>query len=392
MNDTKKQIVELASLRGFAAIVVAMSHALFLYHTPGWFTRCCLIFNGRAAVVIFFILSGFVLTRSLGNQAITFSSLVGFYIKRFFRIYPTIWAASTLGIVYLFWVNFNIHSPEASQFCQARFRPEHYDKTYILSSFAGVSAYILPPLWSIYVELSASLLMPLIAFVAYRRKRFFFAATLLALATSFALHSLTYYSAGLYLVDFYFGAGLAVLPARLRTLIVAPNFPTRAVALAATSGLIVSRCMIPDQMNPFGALYEAILAMVLISLLVYSNVRFSLLRAPWALYLGEISYSLYLIHFSVACFAMKSLDALESAGILTLPIICKAVIVAGTTLVVSWPLAHLCHQYVEKPGIELGRWVEQRFRAWAWAGAGEKAKPFQGLPTPIQPSLPETTE
>ena len=60
---------------------------------------------------------------------------------------------------------------------------------------------------------------------------------------------------------------------------------------------------------------------------------------------------------------MKGLDALESDGYLVVPVLAKTIIVAATTFLVTLPLAQLCHRYVELPGIEFGRWCEQRVRA-----------------------------
>src|ERR1700761_5358530 len=109
MASDKKQIVELGSVRGLASVVVIFSHALFFYKNPHWFTNAAQIFNGRAAVMVFFVLSGYVLTRSLGPGEVTTGSLFGFYVKRVFRIYPAIWAASILALVYLTFINFNVH-------------------------------------------------------------------------------------------------------------------------------------------------------------------------------------------------------------------------------------------------------------------------------------------
>ena len=101
-QSTTDHIVELQSLRGIAASIVMVGHALIYYDNPSWFYAFALAFNGRSAVVVFFVLSGYVLTRSLWNARFDKVTVVRFYIQRFFRIYPAIWIASTLGLVYLF--------------------------------------------------------------------------------------------------------------------------------------------------------------------------------------------------------------------------------------------------------------------------------------------------
>ena len=57
------QIIELQSLRGIAALTVAIGHALTYYYATSSYGS--MVLNGRGAVVVFFVLSGYVLTRSL---------------------------------------------------------------------------------------------------------------------------------------------------------------------------------------------------------------------------------------------------------------------------------------------------------------------------------------
>lgn len=95
----------LESLRGVAAICVAICHSMIWMPVFGdpvagraigevaglqaSLTRIVVaITNGSAAVDIFFVLSGFVLARSLAKKTMTATCWFAFVVKRAFRIFP----------------------------------------------------------------------------------------------------------------------------------------------------------------------------------------------------------------------------------------------------------------------------------------------------------------
>jgi peptidoglycan/LPS O-acetylase OafA/YrhL len=359
---TKKggQIVELGAIRGIASIMVMLAHSLILYRNPDWFQAFTYLFNGRGAVVLFFVLSGFVLTHSLAGRGIEQANVINFYIKRLFRLYPAIWACSLVSMVYLIFVHWRVASPDASDFFHLRFRTERYNWIFITASFAGMTAYVLPQIWSIFVELVASAFMPFIAFAAYRRKTLFWVSTLVALAASFIIDDRIYYLLGLYFVDFFIGASLGVLPAGILAVLKSPRLPAGPIAAVAAAGLVVSQYLPVTYYSPWAALYEATLAALLIALLVYSKLDCPALRSPLAQHLGDISYSVYLLHFVVCCSVMKGLDALQNAHIMHLQIAAKSLIVAIATVNITLPLGTLCYRYIELPGIQLGKRFGQR--------------------------------
>src|ERR1700737_3537651 len=103
MSDAKPrsgQVVELQSLRGIAALTVAIGHTLtyYYYDTSSYGS---MVLNGRGAVVVFFVISGYVLTCSLRNSPFDRYSILKFWMQRAFRIYPAVWVATALSIWYL---------------------------------------------------------------------------------------------------------------------------------------------------------------------------------------------------------------------------------------------------------------------------------------------------
>src|SRR6266496_177159 len=100
-------ITRLESLRGVAAMTVAIGHSFRVFHGDGaqalastWIDR---VFNGNAAVTLFFVLSGYVLGLSLRNaSAFSVRSMGAFGVRRFFRIYP-VFLLSTLVVLGCLW-------------------------------------------------------------------------------------------------------------------------------------------------------------------------------------------------------------------------------------------------------------------------------------------------
>ncbi len=84
-RSSESRIVELDSLRGLAACVVIFCHlrAPFTVASPRWFLTP--VFNGHVSVILFFVLSGYVLSLPFwrGRQW----AYPQYLIRRFFRLY-----------------------------------------------------------------------------------------------------------------------------------------------------------------------------------------------------------------------------------------------------------------------------------------------------------------
>jgi len=166
-------IPELQSIRGLAALVVVIGHPISFYQPPDWFVTVWKLVNSQVAVEIFFILSGFVLANSLSRQAITGITVRNFYIKRLFRIYPALWFVSAFALLYVSFLHYNIHLPDEADWFRGRFQAERYTPIHILASFAGMLAYLSPPVWTIFVEMMGSLLLPGLAWLLFTRPYWF---------------------------------------------------------------------------------------------------------------------------------------------------------------------------------------------------------------------------
>src|SRR5262245_20320652 len=91
-------IGELGALRGIAALVVCLSHTLLVYdHPQALLILAGIPLNAHGAVVLFFVLSGFVLALSWQRFSPGLASAIQFYTRRGFRIFPAMWLATVIA-------------------------------------------------------------------------------------------------------------------------------------------------------------------------------------------------------------------------------------------------------------------------------------------------------
>ena len=86
-QEKKPKFLFLESLRGIGAIFVSLYH-LKLYGYSGPLTQNPLTQSAWFFVDFFFVLSGFVIAYSYLGKLNTFSDIIFFQKKRFFRLYP----------------------------------------------------------------------------------------------------------------------------------------------------------------------------------------------------------------------------------------------------------------------------------------------------------------
>jgi len=99
------------TLRGVAALLVVWLHAASIFgrtsatteRSGGWlYSTIADIDVGHIGVVVFFLISGFVIPFSISPDRA--GSVGAFAIRRFFRIYPAYWLSVPLAALAIFWV------------------------------------------------------------------------------------------------------------------------------------------------------------------------------------------------------------------------------------------------------------------------------------------------
>lgn len=297
----------LTGLRGLAAWMVVLYHFReFLPGQPGDAVRLP-IDGGYLAVDLFFILSGLVLYINYHHQfeRLQPAAALGFYFRRIARIYP-------LHIVVL--CLFLLNPLAIALFSSAGNLGDRYDPVYFLLSVFLVQNWGFTPsvewnipAWSISTEFAAYLLFPLLVVglkgVARRGAWWpllVYGGLVVATAALFAWRGLPSIGEDISrmgvmrcLLEFSMGLVLGYYQIRNPQQLSRLSGASMAVLLLAVVGLSLA-----------GGLADYLVAPLLFTLLIVGLLD---ARLPWSrmfaarplLYLGEISYSTYMIHYFV---------------------------------------------------------------------------------------------
>jgi peptidoglycan/LPS O-acetylase OafA/YrhL len=229
----------LDSIRGLAALVVLIGHIAGAFAWPDWARQFFLLFDGRVAVTMFFVLSGFVLARPyIGEEADPAKRFL--WINFFTRRVTRIW----LPWVAVFWIswlareflprNFSI-TPSLTQWAQP-FWTGPLDGMAILKqhlfSFFDPTTLLLPQDWSLRVELQGSALIPVFVLLFRRQPWLVFA---LGVALTIARPT------GYYMLTFAAGVLLAGYRNEVHNFFAAKTLATQFGLLLAALFLIEAR-------------------------------------------------------------------------------------------------------------------------------------------------------
>ena len=321
---------------------------------------------GRAAVMLFFVLSGFVLARSLLHSN---ASYAGYAIKRLLRIYPAFLIAVVLS--YLVHRAIGVPHPDASVLMM-RVNNPGLSALDLLQTLAlwGTSESVNLDLvtWSLVHELRISLLLPLILWsIQWARGWSVAAYAALSLACTLWLwhatgkvaygfvedsFSQTVVVSGYFVVFFAAGAWLAIERQRVAQTVQTVPLSFKFV-LAMLCGLIFLKAdrgaeaaATPIVDYAHGAAALGIIA------LVSGTPRFiaalGRLHLRW---LGRVSYSLYLLHLPVLYVVMQTFGA----G--------RTVLTTCAVIVLSLGGAEVMARSVELPFIDIGKRLSRRLTA-----------------------------
>lgn len=356
---------ELQSVRGIAALCVALHHALMSVQLPeSTHAAIDAVFNAHAAVVVFFVLSGYVLGQSLNRVRLGREAISHFYTRRVFRIYPALWTALGLALIGV------LAGRTAGDLALSGWYGELADSFYstptaiaAISSLVPISTQYNPPSWSIFVELVGSLALPIMILIMRRDPAHRWTVPLVLAAVSLS----GYWFASLqllfgYPVFFALGALLALDNPLSR---VRPGMLI-AVAIGALLALLLVRPLanaiiegrfVPityRYTDPLLALAEGVAAALLLGALV-ARPRNRWLEQQPLIWLGDISYSLYLLHFPLLFLAFECVGpAIGLSGV-------SGALVAGALAILAAVLlAALTYRFVELPAIREGKRVADK--------------------------------
>lgn len=360
------------SVRGLAALCVAISHTInYLLLTK---TEIPLLdqpsigdavvnvlssfMDGETAVIVFFVISGVVIGRSLDARR---SDFLSFMVRRVFRLYPANIVA-TLGIVALGAV-FLIGArpiaftpyPEMSELQAATLNGEIFNPLK-LKSIVGTCLMATWSLniivWSLYAEICAAPFLPVFHKLSRKRNGWVDLAALAALLGLFVFNWDHLWSRFLFV--FYLGMlvetrGLAIVEAVERVL-----GGSRLTLVVFYLLMVLPNSLIGTR-PPFVVVLEALAAFGIISVIVRSEGRPALasLERPILRWNGRLSYSFYLWHYIILVLMVRGLYATFSPSTMQqqeIPLFLGTLVVS---VAIALGVAQLSYTFIELPFVRL---------------------------------------
>jgi peptidoglycan/LPS O-acetylase OafA/YrhL len=341
--------------------------------------------RGDTAVILFFVLSGLVLTLPyLGSRAPSYPAFVA---KRVFRLYPAYLVAVALAVAAAALVGGG-HLSGLSAWANAPWH-EGFGAGVLANHAAMLGSFdngrYDPVLWSMVHELRISFVFPLlvVALLAIGPARAV-AAAVAVLIAGVALDdrvgsSPDYFATLMYAFAFVAGILLARHRAAVLERFAALSRAGRALLLVGGIALYTYPNWVDGRwvrgatsnITQTAAITVGGCAFVVFAL--GSPRAGALLRRRVPQFLGRISYSLYLLH-AVVLLALLHVahDQIPTAGIIAL------------MWALSIPLAALCYRWVELPGIAAGKRIAARLDARRPAAGRSPAAVAAGRRGPVR--------
>lgn len=339
------RFLELDTLRGVATLFIVAAHI-----------KLDPLFWTWSLMDMFFVLSSFLLTRIVFEKCTDARGVIAFYGRRIERIWPLYFL--TVSVLFVIAILIN-----------ARYQSAVFDLTAFarLYSFSQYSEMLFHPvagentipfarhLWSLAIEEQFYVLLPL-AILLLRRLPALLGAVLLLGVVVFAVqqraadpnlyilssHADAFALGSLMALGFPLLSAHAVLAKRLLWITAALSFGGFSVYLVEGYGSLLA-----GQAAPFYAAWPATLSTVFwaaaISLLALhrGHARLAAMRLPQLVYLGYLSYAIYLVHYPILRLLPNALAArITGLSPLMAELLCLPLI---------WLLADQLYRRIDRP-------------------------------------------
>lgn len=296
MKIKKEYYLELNSLRGLAAISVIFWHySQVLNDDFSIIYKPYLFFMyGTGAVIMFFILSCFVLTASLKSS----NNYLKYLIKRVFRIYPAYLLSLFISIT-----GYMILKPHPISWLSSGFNlwcNGSLDLSDVLNSLVLLNPRyfntFVTPSWSLTIEMTVSIVFPLfVLFISGSKSNYLGVFYIVAIYVINKLHPETLIINSIY-YSIYFVMGILVYLNRTELSKLGCGYLMPIYIILYASPFFSSKLSIMlHDVN----LLTGIGASGIILCGLHSAVFKTILRAKIFVFLGKISYSVYLLHMPI---------------------------------------------------------------------------------------------
>jgi peptidoglycan/LPS O-acetylase OafA/YrhL len=358
------RLSQLDALRGLAALSVFWCHAFQMMPQQPWALRMMdktpahSIHDGFGAVLLFFVLSGFVLNlKFVELETYPPHWIRTFIIRRIFRIYPAFLASVGFALMLRCWV----FAPEAASAHSNLYQtiwagPLPWSQLPRLLTLIAPNiqaGFVNNPIWSLVYEMRFSLFFPLIIVLVNRRRGWLVDAGIL-LATYTACFLLARAESFTYLPHFVLGAMCAKYFSVIEPRLAGFSRPAKliflllALTIYETPSVLGWSAELASRQEEFVMKQIVGLGATGLILGCASFTRIgSLLNRGAFQFIGRTSYSFYLLH----------LPLLIAVGPLIFRVTHSYWMAWGGCLVLTYLLADLFFRFIESPGITLGNRV-----------------------------------
>src|ERR1700722_15491374 len=373
MYSEPKRVEYLDSIRGLAALFVLLCHTVSAFVWPASYGFIMnlpfihILVDGKEAVAMFFVLSGYVLSKPYlsarpPNQPRTIY-LPTFYLRRFTRIWIPWFAfflASIVARTYLF--SSPVIQPAKTSWLASFWQaPMSWHDFFLQCLFLlhDASRQLLVQDWSLGMELKGSVLVS-IAVILLKRKH-----SLLTLGLFLLI--LVFIGTGYYYASFCIGIMIANYEGACQARLQRTNGTMKLIGLVLA--LLFYQCH-TYEIECFG--FEPALLKIgwvitslgcggiLLFIMTNEPAKKILSSRPFV-FLGRISYSVYLVQFIIImCLLPPLIHWLNLLGISSPLVIFCLVVVASVSVCVL--ISAFTYRFIEVPAINLGHRLTKKIQ------------------------------
>jgi peptidoglycan/LPS O-acetylase OafA/YrhL len=353
-GESLSRLFHLDALRGLAALSVAVGHAVGIY--PVFESWSPIL--GRPAVTFFFLLSGYVLGKSVsGSDSKRLIDWLCYCLRRVFRLYPAIFVTLVVAaILAKFYVIPGQDQDLSSWFSKSLRKATtiHGPHDY-LGSFRLYYLRLDPPLWTIQIEFVCSFILPFIIWPF--QKKVLLRWGIFGLLCFIRFAHPEWIGMASYLFEFYLGY-LAWTLSPIVAEISDKN--SKYLTLLIFFGTMIWMCFCDHSGTGLISVVGMAVFLTLVGPCRWSALRTGL-KIPPLQFLGRISYSLYLIHLPVLMICWSVIvgrwKAMNTCGL-------QVIILTVPMLLISLTLGDVMERFVERPFNEYGHRISRRIKEY----------------------------
>ena len=295
-------ILPLETFRGILALIIVLHHLKI----ETFIQKSKVVLNGGLAVDFFFVLSGFVISLNYINKIKSKDDLFNFQKKRFLRLYPlhilTLFVFILIELIKIFVNNYTSLQSTYLPFSGFNNYYSLIANFFLLHGWYGWSFNL--PSWSISTEFYTYLIFGMLT-LSFNKKLYFFILLIFISLIIFLLNNsgIKFFDNFIYPTRCIYSFFLGVI-----TFLVYRRFKNFSSSFLSIISIILSISIInfSDILNLNN---KYIISPILFCLTIFfvsnlsSNVLlYKILSNKFTVYLGSISYGIYMIHFGLVWF------------------------------------------------------------------------------------------